>query len=283
MKEKRGRSVYRQMGRLSAEAGMIIVAAIFIVPVYYLFVTTFKTPAEAISSPLGLPKTWTLDNYAHALSTMNYLRALFNNLAISVGGVTGIVLLSAMASYSLARRNRMYTRVTYALFVAGMMVPYQMGILSLFKLVSQLGLMNRLLGVTLIEIAYGLPFSIFLLKGFIATTVPLELEEAAKIDGCSVSRTFVSVTLPLLTPVIATVAILNMLATWNDFITPLLFLQSRDKGVLLLEVFRNIGQFSVDWTNLFPMLFMSIAPLLLFYLFMQKYIIAGMTSGSLKG
>ncbi|MFD0713367.1 carbohydrate ABC transporter permease [Paenibacillus sp. GCM10027626] len=265
------------------EIGALIVAAIFILPIYYLFVTTFKTPGEAVLYPLRLPEVWSLDNYIRAFDTMNYIRALGNNLAITIFAVAGIVLFAAMAAYALERRKRRYTIAIYGLFLAGMMVPYQMGVLSLFKLVSELGLMNSLMGVILIEIAYGLSFSIFLFKGFIASTVPLELEEAAKIDGCSVGRTFLSVTLPLLTPVIATVAILNVLATWNDFITPLLFLQSRDKGVLLLEVFRNIGQFSVDWTNLFPMLFLSIAPLLVFYLLMQKYIIAGITAGSVKG
>lgn len=262
---------------------MWLAAAAFIIPVYYLFVTTFKSPAEALRRPLGLPSDWSWHNYAVALDTMQFGRALANNVTISAGAVAGIVLFAAMASYSLARRRRRYTRFVFVLFLAGMMVPYQMGILALFRLVSELGLMNTLTGVILIEIAYGLPFSIFLLKGFIESTVPLELEEAAKIDGCTVYRTFRSVTLPLLTPVLATVTILNVLGTWNDFITPLLFLQSRDKGVLLLEVFRNIGQFSVDWTSLFPMLFLSIAPLLLFYLFLQRYIIAGMTSGSLKG
>ncbi|MEK0315226.1 carbohydrate ABC transporter permease [Cohnella sp. 56] len=266
-----------------AEAAMWLAAAVFIIPVYYLFVTTFKSPAEALRRPLGLPSEWSWHNYAVALDTMRFGRALANNVTISAGAVAGIVLFAAMAAYTLARRPRRYTRLIFMLFLAGMMVPYQMGILALFRLVSELGLMNTLTGVILIEIAYGLPFSIFLLKGFIESTVPLELEEAAKIDGCTVFRTFGAVTLPLLMPVLATVTILNVLGTWNDFITPLLFLQSRDKGVLLLEVFRNIGQFSVDWTSLFPMLFLSIAPLLLFYLFLQRYIIAGMTSGSLKG
>ncbi len=283
MHRMRRSPIPRRLGPMALEASAIIIAAIFIIPVYYLFVTTFKSPAEALLQPLSLPETWTWDNYVKAFDTMNYMRALTNNAIISAGAVAGIVLFSAMAAYTLARRNRRYSKLLYVLFLAGMMVPYQMGILTLFKLVSDIGLMNRLAGVILIEIAYGLPFSIFLFKGFISSTVPIELEEAAKIDGCSVSRTFLTITLPLLTPVVATVAILNMLATWNDFITPLLFLQSRDKGVLLLEVFRNIGQFSVDWTSLFPMLFLSIAPLLVFYLLMQKYVIAGMTSGSLKG
>ena len=163
------------------------------------------------------------------------------------------------------------------------MVPYQMGILALYKQVAQLGLMNSHTGVILIEICYNLPFSIFLIKSFIGSAVPFELEEAARVDGCGVWRTFLQIVFPLLMPVIATVAILNTLGVWNDFMTPLLFLQSRSKGVLLLEVFRNIGQFSTDWTNFFPMMLLAVAPLILFYIFMQKYIINGITSGSLKG
>lgn len=283
MEQLHGRSLRRRFGLVSGELAMWIVAAIFILPIYYLFVTTFKTPEQALLAPLGWPQSWSLSKYADAIRTMHYGRALWNNLLISAGAVTGIVACASLAAYTLARRRRFYSRAIFGLFLAGMMVPYQMGILSLFRLVSEMGLMNTLTGVIFIEIAYGLPFSIFLLKGFIESTVPIELEEAATIDGCSVFRTFVAVTLPLLTPVIATVTILNVLATWNDFITPLLFLQSRDKGVLLLEVFRNIGQFSVDWTSLFPMLFLSIAPLLLFYLLLQRYIIAGMTAGALKG
>jgi len=269
--------------RRTGELLMIAAAVVFILPVYYLIVTTFKTPADAVARPLGLPSPFTLDNYTRALDAMNYWQALGNNALISFFSVAGIVLLSAAAAYTFARRNHRLNRVVYGLFLIGMMVPYQMGILSLYRLVIDLGLMNTLTGVVLIEICYGLPFTIFLFRGFIASSVPVELEEAAKIDGCGVFRTFVLITFPLLIPVVATTAILNTLGTWNDFMTPLLFLQSREKGVLLLEVFRNIGQFSINWTNVFPMIFLAVAPLLVFYLFMQKFIIEGLTAGSIKG
>ena len=113
--------------------------------------------------------------------------------------------------------------------------------------------------------------------------IPIELEEAAKIDGASVFRTFWTITFPLMKPMIATVAILNTLTIWNDFIGPLYFLQSREKDVILQEVYRNIGQFSTDWSSLFPMMVLGVLPLVLFYLFMQKYIIGGVMSGSVKG
>ncbi|MGO4697482.1 carbohydrate ABC transporter permease [Paenibacillus sp. 2TAB26] len=262
---------------------MLVLAVIFMIPVYYLIITTLKTPADAVSQPLGLPVNITFDNYIRAFKAMNYFHVLGNNLIITISSVAGIVIFSAMAAYSLIRRTNHFNRIVFLLFMVGMMVPYQMGILALYKQVAQLGLMNTFTGIILIEICYSLPFSIFLIKSFISSTVPFELEEAARVDGCGVWRTFWQIVFPLLTPVIATVAILNTLAVWNDFMTPLLFLQSRSKGVLLLEVFRNIGQFSTDWTNFFPMMLLAVAPLILFYIFMQKYIINGITSGSLKG
>jgi raffinose/stachyose/melibiose transport system permease protein len=262
---------------------MLVLAAIFMIPIYYLIITTFKTPADAVSHPMGLPVNITFVNYIRAFKAMNYMHVLGNNLIITISSVAGIVLFSAMAAYSLVRRTNLFNRIVFLLFMVGMMVPYQMGILALYKQVAQLGLMNTLTGIVLIEICYSLPFSIFLIKSFISSTVPFELEEAARVDGCGIWRTFWQIVFPLLTPVIATVAILNTLGVWNDFMTPLLFLQSRSKGVLLLEVFRNIGQFSTDWTNFFPMMLMAVAPLILFYIFMQKYIINGITSGSLKG
>ncbi|MCJ8012263.1 carbohydrate ABC transporter permease [Paenibacillus sp. KQZ6P-2] len=262
---------------------MLVLAAIFMIPIYYLIITTFKTPADAVSHPMGLPVNITFDNYIRAFKAMNYFHVLSNNLIITISSVAGIVLFSAMAAYSLVRRTNHFNRIVFLLFMVGMMVPYQMGILALYKQVAELGIMNTLSGVVLIEICYCLPFSIFLIKSFISSTVPFELEEAARVDGCGVWRTFWQIVFPLLTPVIATVAILNTLGVWNDFMTPLLFLQSRSKGVLLLEVFRNIGQFSTDWTSFFPMMLLAVAPLILFYIFMQKYIINGITSGSLKG
>ncbi|MFC4779302.1 carbohydrate ABC transporter permease [Paenibacillus sp. GCM10023252] len=268
---------------LGLEMMMLAVAAVFLIPVYYLLVTTFKSPAEAVAHPLSLPKTITLEHYHHVFESMNYWGALKNNLIITVCAVTGIVLLGAMAAYSFARKEGRVYSFLFVFFLVGMMVPYQMGILALYRIVVNMGLMNTLIGVILILLCYNLPLSIFLFRGFISSTVPRELEEAAWMDGCGVLKTFFLIVLPLLKPIVATVAILTALNTWNDFMTPLLFLQSRENSVLLLELFRNIGQFSVDWTNFFPMMFLSILPLLLFYLFMQRFIIEGITSGSIKG
>ena len=246
-----------------------ILAAVWFIPIYYLIVTTFKNPQEATQSPLGLPKVWVFQNYVDAFVNMQYPRALFNTVKITVLAVAIIVLVTSMAGYALARTKSRWGNRIFLLFLAGLVVPFQMNIVSLFKIVKSIGLMNTAWAVILVDVAINVPQGI--------------LEEAAEIDGCSVIRKFFVIVLPLLKPVIATVVILVTLNVWNEFMTPLLFLQSREQDVILQEVSRNIGQFSTDWTALFPMLMLGVAPLMIFYIFMQKYIIAGVSAGAVKG
>lgn len=262
--------------------GILILATIWFVPIYYLVVNTLKTVQEAAISPMGLPSTLDFGNYVDAWVAMRYPNALKNNLIITSLSVLGIVTFGSMAGYTIARKKERAYRIIFLLFLSGIMIPFQTGIVSLYRLMITLNLMNKLIGIVILNVSGGVVMAIFLISGFIATSVPFELEEAAMIDGCGVFRTFFQIVFPLIKPVIATVIILNALSTWNDFMSPLLFLQSRDNSVILLEVFRNVGQFSVDWTSLLPMLILGVAPLMIFYLFMQKYIIKGIGDGALK-
>lgn len=257
--------------------------AIMLLPIYYLVVTTFKTPAEAAAHPLGLPQRLTFANYQKALEAMAYPRALGNNLIITGTAVVFLLLFSAMAAYVIARSKKRIFQIAYSIFMVGLIVPFQIAIIPLYKIVSALHLMNTLPGVALIDIfCINLPLSIFLFRGFIHT-VPIELEEAAYMDGCGTFRTFWQIVFPLLKPIVATVAILDALAVWNDFMTPLLFLQDPKKAVLLQEVYKNVGPFSTNWTSFFPMLVLATLPLVVFYLIMQKNIIEGVVAGAVKG
>ncbi|MCI8768732.1 MAG: carbohydrate ABC transporter permease [Ruminococcus sp.] len=265
------------------EIGMIIVAVIWFIPIYYLIVTTLKNPQEATEGPLAFPRVLRMVNYAEAWVKMEYPRAFANTFIITASAVLLIVIFGSMAGYALARtKSRLGNRV-FLLFLAGLIVPFQMNIVSLYKIVKSFGLMNTLFAVILVDAAINTPQAIFLFKEFIESTIPKELEEAAAIDGCSVVKRFFVIVLPLLKPVISTVVIIVTLNVWNEFMTPLLFLQSRENGVILQEVTRNIGQFATDWTALFPMLMLGVAPLMIFYIFMQKYIIAGVAAGAVKG
>ena len=262
---------------------MIAVAVIWFIPIYYLIVTTLKTPQEATNHPLALPSSLGVENYVNAWKNMQFPRAFANTLIITASAVFLVVILGSMAGYALARTKTKYSVAVFLLFLAGLTVPFQMNIVSLYRIVKNLHLMNTLFAVILVDVAINMPQAIFLFKEFVEATVPKELEEAASIDGCSVPRRFFTIVFPLLKSVISTVVILITLNVWNEFMTPLLFLQSRENDVILQEVTRNIGQFSTDWTALFPMLMLGVAPLMIFYVFMQKYIIAGVSAGSVKG
>lgn len=262
---------------------LIIIFLIMVIPIYYLLVTTFKTPAEAVKSPLGLPTDFTFENYAKAISAMNYGQAFLNNLVIAVCSVIFLVIFSSMSAYVIARSNRRLFKIINAIFMVGLIIPFQISIIPLYKILAGVGLMNSRIGVILVDVfCINLPLSIFLTRGFI-NTVPMELEEAAMIDGSGIFQCFWRIIFPLLKPIISTVAILDMLAIWNDFMTPLLFIQSSDKQVLLQQVYKNVGPFSTNWTSFFPMLVMATLPLVIFYLIMQKQIIEGVVAGAVKG
>lgn len=275
--------IKRKRGLVITEIIMILIAIVWFIPIYYLIVTTLKSPQEATANPLSLPSSFSIDNYVNAWINMQFPRAFTNTLIITASAVFLVVILGSMAGYALARTKTKSSTAIFLLFLAGLTVPFQMNIVSLYRIVKNLGLMNTLLAVILVDVAINTPQAIFLFKEFVESTVPKELEEAASIDGCSIFRRFFSIVLPLLKPVISTVVILITLNVWNEFMTPLLFLQSRENDVILQEVTRNIGQFATDWTALFPMLMLGVAPLMIFYVFMQKYIIAGVAAGGVKG
>lgn len=261
---------------------MTLLAVLVLVPIYYLLVTTFKTPAEAAASPMGLPSRLDFTPYVDAFVKMEYPRAFFNTAVITVGSVLGVITLGSMAGYTFRRKSGSRVAATaFLILLSGLMFPYQMSILGLYEVVKGLGLMNTLTAVILINVAVNLPFATLLFYAFTAT-IPKEVEEAASIDGAGVLRTFVTIVFPLLRPAVVTVAILNTLSAWNDFMGPLYFLQSRDKQVILQEVYRNIGQFSINWTSLFPMMVLGVAPLVIFYLILQRQVIGGV-AGSIKG
>lgn len=266
---------------LSLIVGLILL--LHLIPIYYLLIATFKSGKELAEAPLALPKAISFDRYVVAFYDMQYPKAFKNTFLIAAGTVVLNLSLSTMAAYSLARYKTKLNSFIFMIFVAGMMIPVQMGLSSLYKLVSALKLVDNLLSVILINAAAGSITSIFLIKSFIASSIPYEIEESACIDGCSIFGIFFRIVVPLLKPVLATLSIIILLGAWNDYMNPLLFLHSRENNVILQELNRNIGQFSVDWTSMFPMLVLGILPLTIFYILLQNFIISGVTAGAVKG
>ena len=260
-----------------------IVAIILFIPIYYLVVSTFKTADEAATNPFALPKTLDFSNYIVAWEKMNYPRAFLNTFVITLFTVVFSLLIAAIAAYSISRYKSRFNKFVFTLVLAGMMIPGQVSLVTLFTLVQKLGLMDKVWGMIIINCGGNTILPLFLYRSFIATSIPIEIEEAAEIDGCNLFQRFVLIVMPMLKPITATVAIIIALGVWNDYMNPMLFLQSRENATLILEVQRNVGQFSIDWISMFPMLLLDVVPLAIFYLIMQKQVISGVITGAVKG
>lgn len=265
------------------EIGLWILAAVFFIPIYYLIVSTFKTAEEATKSPLGLPKSFDISNYITAWGKMEYPKAFMNTFIITFFTVVISLFIAAIAAYSISRYKSRFNRFVFMLVLAGMMIPGQVSLVSLYTLVQKLHLSDSIWGMIIINCGGNTILPLFLYKSFIATSIPVEIEEAAAIDGCGLFKRFILIVLPMMKPITATAAIIVALGVWNDYMNPMLFLQSRENATLILEVQRNVGQFSIDWISMFPMLLLDVAPLAIFYLFMQKKIISGAVAGAVKG
>ena len=262
---------------------LVFLTFIFGVPIYYLLITTFKSPADAVTHPLGLPRIWNFGGYVKAFNAMNYVQSIGNNLIITIASVLFLVIFGSMTAYVLVRSKKRYAKIAGNIFMVGLIIPFQISIIPLYKLIATFSLVNTRTAVILVDVFCGnLAMSTFMIRGFV-NTIPLDLESAALIDGCGTFQCFWRIIFPLLKPIISTIVILDTLSIWNDFMTPLLMLQSPKKQVLIQQVYRNIGPFSTDWTSFFPMLVLATIPLALFYFVMQKRIIEGVVAGAVKG
>lgn len=260
---------------------LLPVCILFLYPFYYMVINTFKTMSEMSFAPTALPTQIYWDNYKDILSNLQIYRAFGNTLLITACSVLAIVLIGEMAAYPIAfNKCRLNDAFTVYLMI-GFLVPFQAILLSLFEVMQALHLIDSIVGIILFY-CNGSALTVFLAVGYMRS-IPRELQEAAIVDGCSIPMVFFRIVLPLMKPITSTSVIFNTMWIWNDFIAPNIFLNTRSKGTIVLEIFRAKGQFSVDWPRFMTMSVVSILPILIFYLFMQKHIIKGLTAGAVKG
>ncbi|WP_445671172.1 carbohydrate ABC transporter permease [Paenibacillus sp. FSL K6-2524] len=261
---------------------MILLGILFLVPFYFLFVNSVKTFGDLLTNAASLPKTIEWGNYARAFDITNFPTALGNSLLITVGSNVLLVIICAMAAYYMVRNNNRFNRLLYIIFVAAMVVPFQSIMIPLVKVTSKLGLMDSIPGLIICYLGFGVPMSVFLFHGFVKS-IPLEIEEAATVDGSNVYGVFYRVVFPLLKPMLVTVFILNTLWIWNDYLLPSLILQSDHLSTIPIATFAFFGQYTKQWDLALPALVMGVLPIIIFFLFMQRYIIEGITAGAVKG
>jgi len=261
---------------------LVLAACIFLIPFYFIGVNSLKTFGEIILDPAALPSTLQWKNYTRAIHEVNFPNVFLNSVLISACSVVGMVALGSTAAYKLARVSHWVSKVMFTLYVAAMVIPFQSVMIPLVRVAASLGLIDSHLGLTVIYFGFGQPLTVFLYHGFIKG-VPLELEESARLDGCSDTRLFVSIVFPLLKTITITVIILQTLWVWNDFLLPSLILYDRDLHTIPLGLNRFFGQYKDQWDKALPTLVLSMLPIIVFFLALQKHMIKGISDGALKG
>lgn len=264
---------------------LVLLAALTLVPLFLVVQNSFKSRFYISGDPFALPNKETfvaLENYIGGLSAGGFFAAFGRSLLITVVSVGLIVLCTSMAAWYLMRVRTALTKGMYYLFVFSMIVPFQMVMYTMTYLVGRAKL-NTVLGMPFIYLGFGAGLSVFMLCGFIRG-IPRELEEAATMDGCNPVQTFFLVVLPLLKPTAVTVAILNTMWIWNDYLLPYLVLGTEKKTVpVAIQIAMQGAYGSTDYGGLMAMLVLAMIPIVVFYLFCQKYIIKGVVAGAVKG
>lgn len=261
---------------------LLTVAVVLIfAPFLYTLVTSLRPATDVVSEPLGWPTRLTLDNIANAFTKMNYAQGLLSSTIVLVGALLVTIVLGALASYPLARITRSWTTWVYRIFIAGSTVPIFVLIAPLYLLLRDVGLLNSYGGVILTYAAINLPVAIFFYTSFFRQ-IPIEVEEAAAIDGAGPLRTFFVVLFPLLRPVTATLATFLTLSVWNDLIVPLVFVQDPALKTVMVNAYSLVGSYTLDPSLLFPAALLGVAPLLIIFIVLQRQVVAGLTMGAVK-
>ena len=260
---------------IGSGAGLIALA-----PVYLVFANALKTMTDAASMNAQPPLHPQWGNFGAVIDQGGLVTAFFNSALYSFGSTIIAVLLAALAAYVLARQRSRRHEIIYLLLIMGLAVPTNY--VTLTKVMEVTHLIDTQLGIILVYAATQIPFDVFLIYAFV-DSVPKDLDEAAFIDGCSPLRAFVSVILPMLTPVLVTCGVLNILNVWSDFLTPLYLLGNSDNWPMTLSVYNFFGQYQSNWAYVSADVVLTILPVILIYLLAQRWILSGVLAGAVKG
>lgn len=266
---------------------LILLCIIWLFPVYIIVVNAFKNRAELYDNILAFPKSFSFKYYAEAMDKMEILNALKNSLIVTIVSIAIIIVLASMCAWMLARKDNKLSKVIFSVFVATMLIPFQTLMMPLMQVLGfgrdtlHLPVVNTLGGLIFCYIGFGASMSVFLFHGFVKS-IPVALEEAATIDGCTKFGVFWRIVFPMLKPVTMTVIILDVIWIWNDYLLPSLVLSSKANRTIPLSTANFFGQFTIQWNLAMAGLTLTIIPVIIFYLCAQKYIIKGVAAGAVK-
>ena len=263
---------------------LLIASFLFLTPIFIVLINSFKGPFSISEAPFSFPTAETfagITNYINGIEKTNFLSAVFYSLFITVFSVLAIVLFTSMTAWYLVRVKTKFSNILYYGFVFSIIVPFQMIMFTMSKIANILNFDNPL-GIILIYLGFGAGLSVFIYSGFVKS-IPLEIEEAATVDGCGPIKMFFFIIFPILRPTAITVAILNAMWIWNDYLLPYLVIGNDYKTIPIAVQYLQGGYGSRDMGALMAMLILAIIPIVVFYLLCQKYIIKGVVAGAVKG
>lgn len=268
--------------------GFLAVVAVFLlymVPFVLVLLNSFKKKRDIIKNPFSVltEKGYTLDNYVKAFDKMDFLKAFGNSLFITGLATILVIVFSSMTAYYFTRAKNTFSKIFFAMMAASMIIPFQAIMIPLVSIYGAgLSLLNHRLTLVFMHTGFAMSMSVFIYQGFIKSGIPISLEEAAYLDGASKVKTFFAVVFPLLKPTTATLVILNVLAFWNDYLLPSLVLGRKELYTLPLSTYAFYGTYSADYGVIMAALVLTVAPLLILYLFLQRHIIDGVVAGAVK-
>lgn len=262
---------------------ILAVMVIFLLPLYLAVLTAFKTKQELSLSVLAWPKELYLDNFIDGMERSDFFRSLRNSILVTVPSVLLIVLCASMSGYSIARygKEARMLRGLDKLYLASLMIPFQILMIPVYKIFKSLGLLNSLFGMVLMLTGTSIAYSSFLYVGFVKS-IPREIQESAYLDGCSQMQAFWQIVFPLLKPISATVAALHVMWLWNDFNISIILLQREKVRTITVKQFYFFGQYTADYGMAFAAAILSMIPIIICFVFMQKYIVSGISAGAVK-
>ncbi|CAM3996685.1 carbohydrate ABC transporter permease [Saccharibacillus endophyticus] len=275
-------STRKRFGQTALFLITLLVALLFFFPILFNLMSAFKSNGEIMRDAIAFPTSLYLENFRYLLTETEFPRAILNSLILTSVSILLQILIIPMAGYAIERRQARWTNFIFLYFLAGMMIPFQAYMIPLFKELKMFGLYGSLAGPILIYIAGAVGFGCLLYTSFVKG-IPKEVEEAAEIDGCGRYGIFWKIVFPLLGPVTASMVVLNGLGIWNDFLLPMLALPSGEPKTMVVEIYRYIGEFSSRWDMIFAGTALSVVPVLVVFVFMQKYFVKGISSGATKG
>ncbi|WP_339233757.1 carbohydrate ABC transporter permease [Paenibacillus sp. FSL R5-0517] len=258
------------------------IAIVFFFPILFNLISAFKSNGDILRNAIALPKTLYLDSFKYLLTETDFPAAILNSFLLTMFSILFMVLIIPMAGYAIERHARRWTNFIFVFYLAGMMIPFQAYMIPLFKELKMLGLYGSLAGPIAIYVSGSVGFGCLLYTSFLKS-IPREIEESAEIDGCSRYGIFWRIVFPLLGPCTASMVVLQGLGIWNDFLMPMLVLPSGQPKTMIVEIFYFVGEFSSRWDMIFAGTTMSIVPVLIVFVFLQKYFVKGLASGAIKG